>query len=261
MGSPAPRTRQTLTHLRQDTMRAIHASERAVERSFNEARLRASLAAAMLLVGFLLVAQWRGNASFTASLDSQSDQNLAIIIEELTTQNTLLRNDVMRLEVRLLDAERTNKDRGEVLNDAAKELSGIRAMAGMDPVVGPGVAVNISDPEKVLLPQDFVALINELRAGGAEAISIDGIRLVADSGFSGSDGTVRVNGTTLNGAYELLAIGNAPDLEQSLALPGGLQTTLSTFPGVHVDIEQRESLKLPAHREDTGAGASQEERP
>lgn len=260
MGSPAPRARHTLTHLRQDTMRAIQASERAVERSFNEARLRASLAAAMLLVGFLLVAQWRGNASFSASLDTQSDQNLAIIIEDLTTQNTLLRNDVMRLEVRLLDAERTNKDRGEVLNDAAKELAAIRAMAGLDPVVGPGVAVRISDPERVLLPQDFVALINELRAGGAEAISIDGIRVVADSGFSGSDGTVELDGTTLSGAYELLAIGDATNLEQSLALPGGLKTTLSTFPGVHVDIEQQDELELPASREKPAAGAAQEER-
>lgn len=260
MGSPAPRTRQTLTHLRQDTIRALHASERAVERSFNEARLLASLAAAMLLVGFLLVAQWRGNASFSASLDTQSDQNLAIMIEDLTTQNTLLRNDVMRLEIRLLDAERTNKDRGEVLNDAAKELAAISAVAGMDPVVGPGVAVKIADPEKVLLPQDFVALVNELRAGGAEAISIDGIRVVADSGFSGEDGEVRLDGTTLSGAYELLAIGDARNLEQSLALPGGLQTTLSTFPGVHVEIELRDSMELPAHLDDPDTGAAQEER-
>jgi len=246
MGSPAPRARQTLTHLRDESIRAIVASEKAVERRFNEARLVASLAAAMLLVGFLLVAQWRGNASFSASLDRQSDQNLAIIIEDLTTQNSLLRNDVMRLEVRLLDAERAGKDRGEVLNDAAKELSSIRALAGLDAVSGPGVAVSISDPERVLLPQDFVALVNELRSGGAEAIGLNGKRIVANSGFSGSDGTVELDGTSLTGRYELLAVGDGSSLEQSLALPGGLQATLSTFPGVKVNIEQRDAIELPA---------------
>ncbi|MBU4556410.1 MAG: DUF881 domain-containing protein [Actinobacteria bacterium] len=246
MGSPAPRARQTLTHLREESIRAIVASERAVERRFNEARLVASLAVAMLLVGFLLVAQWRGNASFSATLDNQSDQNLAILIEDLTTQNSALRNDVMRLEVRILDAERAGKDRGEVLNDAAKELAGIRAIAGLDPVSGPGVAVALSDPERVLLPQDFVALINELRAGGAEAIGINGVRVVASSGISGTDGVMRVGDTSLSANYELLAIGDAANLEQSLALPGGLKATLSTFPGVTVVIDQREAIALPA---------------
>ncbi|MDP2234501.1 MAG: DUF881 domain-containing protein [Actinomycetota bacterium] len=246
MGSPAPRARQTLTHLREESIRAIVASERAVERRFNEARLVASLAVAMLLVGFLLVAQWRGNASFSATLENQSDQNLAILIEDLTTQNSALRNDVMRLEVRILDAERAGKDRGEVLNDAAKELAGIRAIAGLDPVSGPGVAVALSDPERVLLPQDFVALINELRAGGAEAIGINGVRVVASSGISGTDGVMRVGDTSLSANYELLAIGDAANLEQSLALPGGLKATLSTFPGVTVVIDQREAIALPA---------------
>jgi len=246
MGSPAPRTRNTLTHLRDGSIRAIVASEKAVERRFNEARLLASLAAAMLLVGFLLVAQWRGNASFTASLERQSDQNLAIIIEDLTAQNSLLRNDVMRLEVRLLDAERAGKDRGEVLNDAAKELASIRALTGLDAVSGPGVAVNISDPERVLLPQDFVALVNDLRSGGAEAIGINGYRIVATSGFAGSDGTVTLDGALLKADYELLAVGDASNLEQSLAFPGGLQATLSTFPGVMVSIEKRTTIELPA---------------
>lgn len=246
MESPAPRARQTLSHIRDESLRAIAASERAVERRFNEARLLASLAAAMLLVGFLLVAQWRGNASFSASLDRHSDQNLAIIIEDLTAQNALLRNDVMRLEVRLLDAERANKDRGEVLNDAAKELANIRALAGIDAVTGPGVAVHITDPEQVLLPQDFVALVNDLRSGGAEAIGLNGYRIVATSGFAGSDGTVTLDGTSLKADYELLAVGDAASLEQSLALPGGLQATLSTFPGVQVRIETRESIELPA---------------
>lgn len=226
-------------------MRAIQASERAVERGFNEARLTASLSAAILLVGFLLVAQWRGNATYTSTLDEQSDQNLALIIEDLTTQNAVLRNDVMRLEVRVLDAEREGKDRGEVLNDAAKELAAIRAMAGMAAVSGPGIVVTVTDPDRVLLPQDFVALVNELRSGGAEAISVNGVRVVANSGFSGGDGSVTLDGRTLAGAYELRAIGDPSDLEQSLALPGGLKSTLSTFPGVSVTIEARDSLELP----------------
>lgn len=246
MSAPAPRARRTFTNLRDGSIRALVASEKVVERGFNDARLTASLAVAMLLVGFLLVAQWRGNANFSASLDRQSDQNLAIIIEDLTTRNSVLRNDVMRLEVRLLEAERAGKDRGEVLNDAAKELAGIRAVAGLDAVSGPGVAVRISDPESVLLPEDFVALVNELRAGGAEAIGLNGTRIIATSGFSGSDGDLRLDGARVRGDYQLLAIGDAANLEQSLALPGGLQSTLSTFPGVSVSIEKREAVELPA---------------
>ncbi len=235
-----------LLHLRDGSMRALHASEHVVERGFHDVHLLASLVIGMLLVGFLLVAQWRGNDTVTQTLEGQSDQDLAIIIQELTVENVSLRDEVMRVQARILDAERATVSRTEVLNEATRELNALRLIAGLEAALGPGIIVSISDPDRVLLPQDFVALVHELRTGGAEAIAVNDVRLDARSGFGGGNGRVSVEGQTFSQNYEITAIGASSDLEQALTLPGGLKTTLTTFPGVTVEIEQSDSVTVPA---------------
>ena len=247
MGSVVPkRPRETLVHLKDASIRGLVAGEKAVERSFHEARLTLSLAAGVLLVGFLLVAQWRGYATFEGSLERQSDQNLAIIIQQLTAENAGIRNEIMALEMRILSAEQETQDRSEVLNEAAKELNALRVMAGLAPASGPGILVTIEDEERVLLPQDFVTLVNELRSGGAEAIAVNGNRVVARSGFSGAGTRIELDGVVLSRDFEVEAIGDPEALSQALTLPGGLNATLSTFPGVTVDIDEVDELTVPS---------------
>ena len=215
-------------------------------RSFNHARLVATLAAGLLLVGFLFVAQMRGQATLAGSLERQSDQDLAIIIEQLTAENSVLRGEVSLLEMRLVEAGRATEDRVRLLNDAARELNALQAIAGLESGVGPGIIVSVSDPERVLLPQDLVRMVHELRAGGAEALAVDGVRVTATSGFAMRDGRIELDGTPLAREFEASAIGKPSDLSQALSLPGGLRSTLSTFPGVTVGVRESEELVVPA---------------
>jgi uncharacterized protein YlxW (UPF0749 family) len=122
-------------------------------------------------------------------------------------------------------------------------------MTGIEPAVGPGVIVRLVDAERVLLPQDFVALVNELRAAGAEAVAVNDVRVDARAGFTGQDGVIRLGDAVLSREFEVVAIGDPANLEQSLTLPGGLKSTLSTFPGVSVTVERSERLHVPAARE------------
>ena len=45
----------------------------------------------------------------------------------------------MGLELRIAEAERATLNRGEVLNEAAKELNALRVIAGLEAATGPGV--------------------------------------------------------------------------------------------------------------------------
>jgi uncharacterized protein YlxW (UPF0749 family) len=246
--NPRLKPKDTLVHLREESVKRLSASERLVQHSFNQARLVASLAAGLLLVGFLLVAQMRGQATYSGSLERQSDQNLAIIIQQLTAENNVLRTEVARLQMRLLEAGQATEDRTQLLSEAARELNSVSMMAGLEPATGPGIVVRITDPERVLLPQDFVRVVHELRGGGAEAIAINGLRVTASSGFSGTNGRIELDGTTLARDYEVIALGDQGNLAQSLELPGGLKTTLVTFPGVTVEVASADELDVPAGR-------------
>lgn len=233
-------------HLRDESVKAMRASEQLVERSFNEARFMASLAIGLALVGFLLVAQMRGQATFSSSLERQSDQNLAIIIEQLTGENNMLRSEVARLQMRLLEAGQASEDRTRVLNEATRELHSVAVIAGLEAASGPGIAVTVEDPDHVLLAQDFVRLINDLRSGGAEAIAINHKRVSATSGFEVSRGHPTLDGTVLASPYEIVALGQPGNLAQSLTMPGGLKSTWTTFPGVTVAVTEENILTVPA---------------
>lgn len=252
--------RQRLLHLREESARAVRASEQLVERSFNQARLVASLAIGVAIVGFFLVAQMRGQATFSSSLERQSDQNLAIIIEQLTGENNVLRSEVARLQMRLLEAGQASEDRTRVLNEATRELHAVAVMAGLEGASGPGVQVSVEDPDHVLLAQDFVRLVNELRSGGAEAIAINDTRVSATSGFRMSGGHPALDGTVLATPYEIVALGQPSNLAQSLTMPGGLKSTWTTFPGVTVTVTENKNLAVPpAHTREFVVGTPVED--
>lgn len=240
------KTKDRLIHLRDVSWQRIVESEKAVERSFQQGRLVLSLAIGMLLVGFLLVGQWRGIVTYGQEYERQTDQDLAIIVQELTDENAALRDEVMRLEMRLFEAEADTQNEGEVLNEAAKEINGLRVIAGLEGAVGPGILVTIGDPEAMMLPEDFSAIMHELRAGGAEAIAVNGRRVSAGTGFAGETGRVEMDGLPLTRDYRVTAVGHPGNLEQSLTLPGGIESVLEAFPGVDVEIEQLEELRVGA---------------
>jgi uncharacterized protein YlxW (UPF0749 family) len=98
----------------------------------------------------------------------------------------------------------------------------------------------------MLLPEDFTSILHELRAGGAEAIAINGRRVSARTGFAGESGRVEMDGMVLTRDYRVSAIGDVANLEQSLTLPGGIQSVLEAFPGVEVDIEAQEEIRVAA---------------
>jgi len=240
------KTKDRLIHLRDVSWQRIMESEKVVERSFQKGRLVTSLAVGLMLVGFLLVAQWKGVVTYGQDYERRTDQDLALVVQELSGENGALRDEVLRLEMRLFEAEANTQNEGELLNEAAKELNALRVTAGLEAAVGPGIAVTVADPEGMLLPEDFAAIVHELRAGGAEALAVNGRRVLSRTGYSGDAGRVEMDGAPLTRDYRVTAVGHPGNLEQSLTLPGGMRSVLEAFPGVSVEIEQVEEIRVAA---------------
>lgn len=246
MGALDGGPRRTFTVLRDESIRRVIATEKAVESQFHEARLFLTLAMAVGLVGFLLVAQWRGNASYARSLEAQSSADLASIIQQIAAENDAMREEALQLELRLMQAEAGGKGRSELLNAAARELKDLRLVAGLEAAVGPGIVVTLSDPESVLLPVDLLAFVNELKSSGAEAVAVDGRRMGALSGFSGDAGSVTLDGQALEPPYLVQAIGKPEALSQAVSMPGGVAAAFATYPGVQVSVSESDDVAVPA---------------
>lgn len=241
-------TRKTLVRLKDGSLRVLKESEHAVERQFHEVRLFASIAVALLLVGFLLVAQWRGNVAASATLQGRSDADLAQIVQELALGNEDLRSESLQLQTRLARAEEDQQGQRELVSKARAELRDMRLIAGLEPAKGPGVRVVVRDTQHVLLAQDVVSLVEELRSAGAEAIVVSGVRVGASTGFTDSPQGVRADGMLVGRTMVVVAIGEPSQLEQALSLLGGIHSTLTAYPGVTMDVRRQAVIHVPSTR-------------
>lgn len=204
---------------------------------------RVALTVVAGILGFLVVVQLRSQAA-APGLEGRSSQELTVLIAGLSTRNDQLRDEVATLERQAAELQ-AGDDRGESSIDAVRtDLRRVRAWIGMASVRGPGVALTIAGP----VPGDAVAdLLNELRNAGAEAVAVDGVRLVPGAVVVGRAGELTLDGRALPDPLRIEAIGAVSVLVGSLTrVAGPLAVLGARFPDVLVEVEPVEDHQLAA---------------
>jgi uncharacterized protein YlxW (UPF0749 family) len=206
-------------------------------------RSQIALTAIALLLGLLVVIQLRAQQAGTG-LETQSSQDLTLLIANLNTRNDQLRGEVADIQ-RQLDTMSAANARGETsVGQLRSELERARIWSGQDPASGPGVRVLLYGG----VPAEAVAdLVNELRNGGAEAVSIGGVRVVGRTVVAGIEGSLSLESTELGPRIEVLAIGNPAALTGGLTRAGGLVAQLQArYAEVLVEVTPLDSVTVPA---------------
>ncbi len=202
-----------------------------------------ALTAIALLLGLLVVVQLRAQQAGTG-LETQSSQDLTLLIANLTTRNDQLRGEVADIQRQLETISAANA-RGETsVGQLRSELERARIWSGEDPAAGPGVRIVLYGG----VPAEAVSdLVNELRNGGAEAISIGGVRVVGPTVVAGTVGSLSLESTELGPRVEVLAIGNPAALTGGLTRAGGLAAQLQArYAEVEVEVTPLDEVSVPA---------------
>ena len=206
-----------------------------------------SLTIVCFILGLLLVAQFRTQRMTDSSLPSASSADQLVIISSLVENNTRLREEMETLEEQLSEYQQATGR--AVLETLVEELNNVRIINGLVEVSGPGIEASLDGPIGVLDVQD---LINELRNAGAEALTINGERLILYSGIASTeDGGMTISGAALSRPYVLQVIGQPGIMETALLRSGGLIATLErNYEGLAVSVIKRESMVLPVYKGD-----------
>ncbi|CAJ1001976.1 MULTISPECIES: DUF881 domain-containing protein [Bacillales] len=169
-------------------------------------------------------------------------------------QNRQLEDQLLDLQRQVGKVEEAMAQRKSEAAAILSELEAARMMAGVVPVEGPGVVVTMQDSQNaassadvtnyIVHEQDVRLVVNELRAAGAEAISINGQRLVSNSSIRCVGPTIIVNGIKSAAPFVITAIGDPNTLESALNLPGGVLSTLRDF--VQIEVAKKDKVVLPA---------------
>jgi uncharacterized protein YlxW (UPF0749 family) len=199
-----------------------------------------------LLVGFVVVSQFRGEHRFTRQLQAESETDLARILSSLDTQADSLRDEIATLRLQSQAVQSSSRQDDAAAKAAQEQLAGLQVLAGTVAVHGPGVVVTVTDPERSLRYDSLIDLVEELRDAGAEALAVNGERVGAASSFAPQGGAITLDGTALVAPYRVTAIGEPATMETGLTIRGGAVETLSGGKGVHVDVQRQSDLLLPA---------------
>lgn len=211
-----------------------------------------------VLLGVLLAVQLRSVKVNTADSDAQSGR-----LETLQGMYNEERDklDSTRAQLEAAQAElqkyRDEAASGNGGNEALRaEVDKLEMEAGLTEVVGPGVmvamrdstATNVTGDEQNYLihDSDLLTVINDLRDAGAEAISLNGERLLATSEVRCAGAVVIVNGRRYAAPYVINAIGDSATLYNALTMRNGVVDVLGQWK-IEVKVTPSDMLTVPGY--------------
>lgn len=201
------------------------------------------------LLGLLLVAQVQGGEGLGDRLASEREEDLAAILADLSAEADRLQTEITEVRLTLIEFE-SSAERDELaLRSLRERLDELRILAGVVAAEGEGVTLTITDPGARVGSDLLVDAVQELRAAGAEAISVNDVRLVASSWFATRNGRLVVDGQPVQAPYRIAAVGPGQTMAKALDIPGGVIDGLVLLPEVSATVETLAQLVVPARPE------------
>lgn len=204
-----------------------------------------------VVLGILLAIQFKVTKEIRYDESLQELQNISAEITLMTVFHKALQDQVSYLRAEL--------DNITILSpDLKEELEVAKVQAGVTELSGSGIEVTLNDSNVnlragqnanyfLLHDDDLLLLLNEMKAAGAEAISINGQRLLATTEVRCTGPTIILNkNKRLVPPFVVTAIGNADTLESSLKMKGGVLELLQGF-GIQVSVKKMDQVTVPAH--------------
>lgn len=210
-----------------------------------------AVAAVCVVLGLMVSIQFRTVKQGVGPVSEYRARELAAQLKKTREENAKLQNVKQDYESKIKEFEET-ASQGSVYSKLLKEeLDQARIVAGMEDVEGPGITVVVDDlkfSEKVNYPlisySMLLELLNELNAAGAEAVSINGQRIIATSEIR-QIGGIHININTVSYAppFTFKVIGDPKTLEAALRLREGIVERFESS-GVMVTITQEQLVRI-----------------
>ena len=203
---------------------------------------KVSIGIVCVILGILLSLQYKSvrENSVVDDLNNTRVQTMQALLDDaredidrLEEQNGLLQQE---LQTYREAAAEENGDQDGVL---LEELQEVRQWAGMTDVTGPGIEVVLEDSTAantggdeanyLIHDSDILSVVNELRDAGAEALSLNGHRLLATSEIRCSGSVVTVNGRRTGAPFVIDAIGDKDTMFNALMMRNGVVDILEQW--------------------------------
>jgi len=220
-----------------------------------------SLTLVCLILGFIIALQLRAQENLEATPLLQKNKQLVSVIRKTEQEIDSLEKQISEARENIQQQESSLHDEKGQAKQAKAELQKLQVLAGATPVTGEGLIITLDDNKKgkdslsdvdpnwfIIHSTDILRLINELKNAGAEAIAVNGQRIVTTSEVRCVGNTIMINTTRMSPPYQVEAIGNPAVLKKALLENGrGIIYELKSldFP---VSIVEAKDLQIAAYK-------------
>src|SRR6202521_3431309 len=190
----------------------------------------ASVSLATFLVTRLAATQFRSQP-LPPSNRLARDEALRNSVNQLEDQNRALKGNIQKLQGKVKAGEDESAHRSSAVQQVKAQLDDEKVTAGVTALHGAGLTILLhdgTDPNDLadrslgwtIHYQDLQDIVNVLWASGAEAIAVNGQRIVTNSAFHYAGVNILVNNASrLSGPYTVSLMGDPSSLAGGLAHP------------------------------------------
>jgi uncharacterized protein YlxW (UPF0749 family) len=174
---------------------------------------------AAFLLGLAMTSQWQTQQARSPYVSRYYPQ-LAEAAFSLQKEQDGLRDQLADLRSRLDEIQRESASLGGEAAALQRQIEDLKPLAGLTALEGPGLVVTLDDARlpataknierSIVHSQDITDVVNAAWKAGAEAIAINGERIVGTSSCVGA--TIQINGRLMSPPYVINVIGSSEDL-------------------------------------------------
>ncbi len=171
---------------------------------------------------------------------------------KLYSELSNLKEEYYKTYSKLEKYDSSDEKKAEITKVIQDEVNNNNIFLGKTDVEGPGIEITLNDADnyvnsnQLIHDNDVIQVINDLKNAGAEAISVNGERIIYDNyGFCGGP-YISLHGVKIVSPFYINAIGNKDVLYNYLTLDQTYMTLLKSR-DVKVNIVKTDKLEIAAY--------------
>ncbi|NLJ71386.1 MAG: DUF881 domain-containing protein [Syntrophomonadaceae bacterium] len=212
-----------------------------------------SIAAVCLILGIMMAIQFKSTQEVNPDMFPGRVTELTEKLDKAIEERDVLADEVLELREKLKNV----REFDIAMADLQDELQKASLAAGMLEIEGPGIVIKLDDSpralkagdnpnEAIVHDWDLLLVVNDLKASGAEAISVNGERIISMSEIRCAGTLILINWVKVAPPFEIKAIGDPDMLESGMTMTGGHLMALKNLDYI-VAVQKNENINIPAY--------------
>lgn len=213
---------------------------------------------AFILLGVLLAVQFRSTL-FSKTQKASSALSVNRLVEQLNREKKIEEQLRQQINENISQKDLYQKSflQDEGNSKLEEEWESTRVKAGLTDMKGEGITIELNDapaqdeeysPLLLIHADDMRIILNELKLAGAQAISINGERVLGTSEMVCAGPTVLVNGNRYAVPFVITAVGNEQLLYEAMTQSERIHLMIRDK--IRVEITRQKELVVPKFNQD-----------